>query len=276
MTKEKLKFVKKCAITVGLIVGLVILGVSMVASIVGIILSLCDVCDLLDASVSVFVAATSSFLTLFSLILTVKSSKDAIEAQNKMIQLQSETIELQRAEKESRTVSTINQIQNSLYLETIEIDKSLIPKTITHHNPCAKEGVHNLRMGLLFSAENINELQEVALKKLGLYFACKSSNQDNLRIYLKEENTTFSPIQSKGNNVFLYEIITNVSDDVYQRIIHTLETIKACGLVVDIRLALKTIDGFEIVWARSKPNRLNFHFAEFDKKKLKYYFKTSA
>lgn len=269
MTKEKREKVKQILINVGLIIGLVVLGLLILASIVGIILSLCNVCDLLAVSASVFVATISSFLTVLALILSVKSSNETIKLQNKLI-------ELQIAKNESESISSINLIRNSLYLETIEIDKSLQPKEITNVNLNAEKGKLNLRIGLIFSARNINELSKISLKKFGLYFKYKLPNNEQLKLVLNNKSAEFNPIEIKKENTFIYEIITNINKKDYQDIINALGKTSDCGVKVDMRLALKCNDDMISIWERKNHNRLNFQLTKFDEHKQRYYFNKVA
>ncbi|MCM1437679.1 MAG: hypothetical protein NC131_00505 [Roseburia sp.] len=259
MTKEKKEKIKNYAIRISLIVGLVFLILLAVASLVGIILSLCGIGrDLLSIFASVFATSIGSVLTIGALLLTLKHNN--------------ELIALQKAELERTCLNSINQIRNSLTLEQIEINKSLLPKNPTHTNPNIKTGKQNFRVGLIFSAKNINELSGAVIKRFALYFNQKLSNGEQLKFVLCGKFNEFKPISNKGENTFLYEIITNITDKNYNDIIRTLDNVPNCGLTVDMRFIIKSNDGTICAWKKRNHNRVRLQLNNFDSKGQIYIF----
>lgn len=259
MTEEKRERIINI-IKVTLILGLTILGVLIIVSIVGIILSLRKVCDLLEVSSSVFVAAISSLLTVLALVLTVNSS-------NKTIELQRKTIELQLAGMKD----SINLICNNLYLESIEINKCSINKPITH-NSCyqATAPIKKLRMGLYFSTININELSGISLQYLGLYFKYKMPNNESINIVINDLQSPFYPFEIKSENKFLYEVIIPIDKSRFQNIQKVLNNTPKCFLEIKARLVLKS--NGEMVSSWVKTHSLLFQQVESDKKAQKFLF----
>ncbi len=221
-----------------LYIGMATLGITALVSFIGMILSLFKIGDYINVASSVFVASVSSILTIVALLFTVEFNNRQMSAQSQ---------------------KSLNDLRYSLSLEKVEINKYLQPKTITRKNKnIDNDKRNNMRIVLHFKTKDISELSNIALRKFCLESLYECNNKNKLYIKLTDDNVLLSPIESNGNNEFLYEIITNVAEQPYK---HFLWEMKKYGKQkISVKIGLVVQNNYQELaeWNRSKKKELIF------------------
>lgn len=237
--------------------GCVILGVLIIASLIGIIyFSVNYDLSILNVVISIFITSLGSLLTILALIITVQSN-------NKMYNLN-------LIENKNNCKRIINALSNSLSLDKISMAKCMQPKNITHKNIHSSESRQNLPINLVFSGAYLESLNKIALREFGLVFRHETMNGQTILITLEEE-PKYMNITNLGSDMFAIKLITNVDINDYYNLIDAIKNncepvfnLDYCFDIQSVDNVIAKIEGKgKYIFDKSADDRKYFEFKKY-------------